>query len=85
MRGEITWTSRAAGLVQLGRRTSAGREAESGISPGVSLEGPRAAALKTTCVVTADTAATSHLVVTKGVRNTMTLGAGKLVTVQWDP
>ena len=31
-RGEITWMSRAAGrpLIQLGRRTSAGREAESG-------------------------------------------------------
>ncbi len=34
-RGEITWTSRVAGrpLVQLGSRTSAGREAESGTSP----------------------------------------------------
>ncbi len=44
-RGEMTWTSRAAGrpLIQLGRRTSAGREAESGTSPVVSLEGPRAA------------------------------------------
>ena len=39
------WTSRAARqqLVQLGRRTLAGREAESETSPGVSLEGPRAA------------------------------------------
>ncbi len=44
-RGEMTWTSRAAWrpLVQLGSRTSAGREAESGISlAGVSLEWPRA-------------------------------------------
>ena len=67
-------------LDQLGRRTSAGR---------VSMEGPRAA-LKTTSlngVVTTETvtiAPAAHLVVTEGVSNTATLGAGKLVVVQWE-
>ncbi len=36
-------------------------------------------------VVTTDTVAIAHLVVTEGVSNTATLGAGKLVVVQWDP
>ncbi len=38
-------------------------------------------------VVTTDTVANApaaHLVVTEGVSNTATLGAGKLVVVQWD-
>ena len=44
-RGLITCTSKAAGrpLLQLGRRTSAGRDRELGTMPGDSLEGARAA------------------------------------------
>ncbi len=36
-------------------------------------------------VVTVAIAPAAHLVVTEGVSNTATLGAGKLVVVQWDP
>ena len=44
-RGEVTWTSRAAGrpLLQTGRRMSAGLERESGTTPAASREGARAA------------------------------------------
>ncbi len=83
-RGEMTWTSRAP-LDQLGRRTSAGRALDSAIRGAQS---GRLSSLEdhvSNGVVTTDTVAIAHLVVTEGVSNTATLGAGKLVVVQWDP
>ena len=92
--GLVTWMSRAAGQLQLQlrRNTSAGRERKPGTRPGVSLQGPRAAAscaaekttsLRELCLAMRSPLA-ADLVVPKNVSHPVALRTGVGAVVEGD-